>query len=63
MIALLSSVMMDIHEAEFSNLGEANINESRYTSIKRASVKLQMYLSLALRCGECDKELTNCKGC
>lgn len=63
MVALMSSIMMLIHQAEFMNIGDVNISDDRYTSIKEASIKLQQFLDLIHRCGECEEVLNDCKGC
>lgn len=63
MSALFSSIMMSIHQSEFANLGEAVITDSRYASIKDASEKLEMFLELIYRCGECSDKFENCIDC
>lgn len=63
MIAMFGSVMLNIHQSEFSNIGASTIDANRYNSIKDASEKLDMYLMLINRCGDCEEEFSNCEGC
>lgn len=63
MIGLFSSIMIDIHQSEFMYLGAATISDDRYTAIKNASEKLEMYLKLIYRCGDCEEDFKGCEGC
>lgn len=63
MVAVYSSLMMNLQAAELQFLGTGDLTESAYNTYYAAAGKLENLVMLMTDCGECKAVFENCSSC